>query len=247
MINWVDRVFVNPRQRILKNMDTGETNIYEIQDDDDNIDVEGTPVNGANLKALIESETKITIDISNQDLNNFKNNLLFAYGNNCINRPTLSDGSNNGYLQVIQHATNPSYCTQIWYERPNNETYRRICENEIWGNWNRISTIIIKTGVETTTDEFIDEKQVYRKRINFGALPNTTTKSVAHGLTNYTLVKINGVSIQTSSNMTHPLPYFDNPIEAGVRLQVSATNVNITTGTNRSDYNAYVDLYYTKN
>ena len=39
--------------------------------------------------------------------------------------------------------------------------------------------IKITTGQEVKTNEFIDGKRVYKKRINCGNLPNATSKNIA--------------------------------------------------------------------
>ena len=52
-------------------------------------------------------------------------------------------------------------------------------------------------------------RTVFRKVINFGPLPNATTKSVAHGLTfdgNFSLVQLYGAGTQPST-LAIPLPY----------------------------------------
>lgn len=50
MVNWEDRKYVNPRKKVLKNMDTKEILNVEIQDDPDNISKESaTPLTADNL------------------------------------------------------------------------------------------------------------------------------------------------------------------------------------------------------
>lgn len=104
------------------------------------------------------------------------------------------------------------------------------------------------TGQEYATNEYIDDKRVYGKRIDIGVLPNNTTKKVVHGLTNFKLVRISGLATTTSDNYTITLPCLN---DAGfaycVALTVSNTEVEIKAGSNRTTYTGYVDLYYTKN
>lgn len=119
----------------------------------------------------------------------------------------------------------------------------------VGGSWMRIKQQNITTGTEFATNEYIDDKQVYRKRINFGALPNATTKNVAHGLTDFTLIRTNCVATNTSTNQNFILPYASpTGIEYNMSLYINNTNVQIVTGIDRSAYNScYVDLYYIKN
>lgn len=106
---------------------------------------------------------------------------------------------------------------------------------------------MITTDVEIPTNEFIDGKQVFRKRYDFGALPNATTKNVAHGLTNVKIIDYNGIAY-SSSGSTLKLPFVSTNSSAEcIRLNTTSTNIVIMTGTDRSGFSeCYVDLYYTK-
>lgn len=93
-------------------------------------------------------------------------------------------------------------------------------------------------------------RNVYRLIVNFGALPNTATKSVAHGIpitSGYTFTRIYATASDTTGLTYIPIPYA-SPTDANeVELNVDATNVNITTGSNRTNYNVcYVILEYLK-
>jgi hypothetical protein len=89
-------------------------------------------------------------------------------------------------------------------------------------------------------------RQVLRKVINFGTLPNTGTTSVAHGIaptTSYQFTRIYGCSTDPAGQNYIPLPYAGaaNSIE----LNADATNVNITTTTNRTAFTTtFVVLEY---
>ena len=63
--------------------------------------------------------------------------------------------------------------------------------------------IKITTGQEIKTNEIIDGKRVYKKRINCGAGPNNGTRSIATGLSNVTYIKAEG--IMTNGTMYFPL------------------------------------------
>lgn len=111
------------------------------------------------------------------------------------------------------------------------------------------STII--TGQEIPTNEYVDGKQVFIKRIDCGTLPNATTKNVSSGLTpsNITLVKpVQGESKATTGTQVG-LP-FVSPTSANciaVSLQYTG-DIQIQTGIDRTAFTqSYIDLYYTKN
>ena len=91
-----------------------------------------------------------------------------------------------------------------------------------------------------------NRRQVYRKVINFGALPNTATKSVAHGLTvttGYTFTRIYGAASDTTNRVFIPIPNASTDIN----LEVDATNVKIKTAGNFTSYDTtYVILEYLK-
>lgn len=119
-------------------------------------------------------------------------------------------------------------------------------------------------------------RQVFRKVINFGALPNATSKSVAHGLdmtSTWTFTRIYGTASDTTA-----LTYISIPFSTGdsagtgtadlsgvkwsdttapvttapgtndfIGIAVDSTNVVITTGSDRTSYTTcYVILEYIK-
>ncbi len=92
-------------------------------------------------------------------------------------------------------------------------------------------------------------RQVFRKVINFGALPNNTTKSVAHGLivtSGYTFTRIYGCA-STPSTIFIPLPYASGTSADIIELFVDGTNVSIKTGADKTTYTVcYVILEYLK-
>lgn len=94
-------------------------------------------------------------------------------------------------------------------------------------------------------------RQVYRIVINFGALPNTATKSVAHNITcnsGTTFTRIYATASDTTGLNYVPIPYASTTAVADdIELYVDSTNVNIKTGSNRSNFNVcYVVLEYLK-
>ena len=92
-------------------------------------------------------------------------------------------------------------------------------------------------------------RQVYRLVVNFGALPNAGTKSVAHGLpvgSTWTFTRIYGCATNPSTEFI-PLPYASPTLNQNISLNVDATNVNVTTAINYSAYTTtYIVLEYLK-
>lgn len=105
------------------------------------------------------------------------------------------------------------------------------------------STTEINTG-----RKWIDGKSIYRKVINFGALPDTTTKNVAHGIVTLDTV-IPGFPMATMDNGTiqMPLPRSINNAVDLIDVYCGQTNVSIATwSATYVAWNAYAIMEYTK-
>lgn len=104
----------------------------------------------------------------------------------------------------------------------------------------------IYSETETRTNKvWIDGKPIYRKVIDCGVLPNSTTKSVAHGISNISYM-ISIVATANDSTIYIPLPN-PNSVESNIiYLSVDNNYVNVTTGTSRNNFNTKVILEYTK-
>lgn len=104
--------------------------------------------------------------------------------------------------------------------------------------------------LNSTTSQLPVYRQVFRTTINFGALPNTGTTSVAHGIdfTNtYSITHIYGAATDPVGLTYIPLPYTSPTAANNIELYADGTNVNIITGSNRSNYTTtYVILEYIK-
>jgi len=105
--------------------------------------------------------------------------------------------------------------------------------------------------LSSTSAETPTPRQVFRKVINFGALPNTTSKSVAHSIapdSNFTFTRIYATASDTSGISYLPIPYASGTTANIIELSVDGTNVVITTGSDRTAYTVcYVVLEYIKN
>ena len=96
-----------------------------------------------------------------------------------------------------------------------------------------------KPGLTSLSGQTPDFRQTYRKVINFGALPNTGTTNVAHGLTvdaNTIFTRIYGAVTDPAGLSFLPLPYASSTAANNIELSVNNTNVTIITGSNRSAY-----------
>lgn len=86
--------------------------------------------------------------------------------------------------------------------------------------------------------------------INFGTLPNTGTKSVAHNIpitVGVTFTRIYATASDTAGSLYIPIPFVETTGNE-IQIDVDATNVNITTTSDRTNFTiCYVVLEYIKN
>lgn len=90
---------------------------------------------------------------------------------------------------------------------------------------------------------------LYRKTVNFGALPNNATKNVAHGISNLKYIKsYEGTAKSTSNGYYLTLPYIHSTSASKyVEMYFDATNISVVTKEDRSVYDiCYITLEYTK-
>lgn len=107
-------------------------------------------------------------------------------------------------------------------------------------------------------------RQVFRTVVNFGALPNTATKSLPHNITivdgagapigdGVTFTRIYGAATRQAqiappvAFSSIPLPYSSPVLNQCIQLNVDAVNVNVTTAIDMSAYTfCYIVLEYIK-
>jgi hypothetical protein len=91
-------------------------------------------------------------------------------------------------------------------------------------------------------------RQVWRLVINFGALPNTAAKTFAHGLTingAVTFTRIYATASDTTGFNYIPIPYASASGTDNIQIDVNATDVTITTASDRTNFNiCYIVLEY---
>ncbi len=108
--------------------------------------------------------------------------------------------------------------------------------------------------LDSTTPQSPTMRQVFRMVVNFGALPNATTKSVAHNIeistiipTKYSFTRIYATATKPDQTSFIPIPYA-SPTDANeIELKVTNTDVTIITAIDYSAYTiCYVVLEYIK-
>jgi hypothetical protein len=89
---------------------------------------------------------------------------------------------------------------------------------------------------ETSPEQF---RSILRMTINFGALPNTTTKSVPHNVifdSNFTLTNLYLAATDPTDLLAFSLQYWSKNAAEDIVLNMDSMNVNVTT---KSDYSKY--------
>ena len=128
------------------------------------------------------------------------------------------------------------------------------------GNYENFEILTAQQWFGTTAGLPQVKRYTFRKVIDFGALPNNATKSVAHGLTlddtvnpsTWFFTKIYATAFDPAigAELAISLPYYD--IVAGavanpINIFVNQTNVVVTTTSNRTNFTrCYVELEYLK-
>lgn len=123
---------------------------------------------------------------------------------------------------------------------------------------NAINEGILDANTYSTTEKrigtWIDGKPLYKKVIEFGALPNATTKRVNHGISDIkNVVSATGIakryvpSTQTYHWQPLPLVYQGTSSSFNASVGVSSTQVSVACDNDRSDFTeSYIYLEYTK-
>ena len=162
------------------------------------------------------------------------------------NLDTLTETVNN--LDIPENITDLSDVNVISIEDGqvlawNEDTSKFINVNQSGGS----GVINYSETEQDTGTKWLNGETVYQKTINFGALPNTTTKNVDHNISNLSKVlDIKGTSSDGSNVL--PIPYINtNQLSSSVQIIVTSTQVSIRTGANLSSYSdTYITLKYIK-
>lgn len=112
------------------------------------------------------------------------------------------------------------------------------------GVYNSVLTKNIKTGIEIKTNKKVDGKDIYYKKINLGIGPNATSKAYSIGINFSNIVDAN-VFVKGSANC-FKLPFLAQDAQEFINYYFQSNQIIIQAGKDRSKYNLYLDIYYTK-
>lgn len=114
------------------------------------------------------------------------------------------------------------------------------------GTWQSLADNY-STTEQNTGATWIDGKPIYKKTIDFGSLPNNSTKNVAHGISNLgDVIDIRGTAKTSWGTYQLPLVFSGQDVNYITNVSVNATNISMSNSADRSGFTAYVTLYYTK-
>lgn len=116
---------------------------------------------------------------------------------------------------------------------------RMLITDSVWQSW-EYAQPPMELGVEYRTTARWQRKPVYTKLIDFGSLPNNTSKSVAHGCDAVQILRAEG---QASNGQAFPI---GSPRFAYIALRAGLSSIEIHTDYNYSACTATVQLWYIK-
>ena len=127
-------------------------------------------------------------------------------------------------------------------------------------NWNNPGIPVVanqfdKANIYSTTEKIVgcwtDGKPLYQKTVIYGILPNATSKSVAHSISN--VDKITGIKGYLYDSSTYETSDIPTPVPGSnqwdIMVTANRTNITVVTASNYSSLTsktAYVTLQYTK-
>ena len=104
------------------------------------------------------------------------------------------------------------------------------------------------TSPVNTGRKWIDGSDIYVKVVNFGALPDSTEKPAASGLSNVTVLSLYGISSKGTYTIPLPMTTASNIYNnVGLFYDDANNNIVITTNTDRTDYTTtyvFVEFIY---
>ena len=99
---------------------------------------------------------------------------------------------------------------------------------------------------QATPYKWVDDKPIYVKTVNFGNLPNNSTKRIAHGINKLDRIIKVEQSVTNAPWDEKGAVLLSSTSAAPFNFYLSNTEVVVSTKDNRSQTTAYFTLYYTK-
>ncbi len=159
----------------------------------------------------------------------------------------VSSGGTGTPLTGILHVESfdDNHCKQTLYGATTGASVCRVKIGGTWGEWEAINPSM-SVNTETRTTERYNGKTVFAKLVDFGAMPNATSKTVAYrgtgstGVVSLTAMLSDGCCVSGGVCMDRSFSNVDT-----FSLDSTKYNVRITTASNWSSLSAYVLVKYT--
>lgn len=127
-------------------------------------------------------------------------------------------------------------------------TYKKLLKDKDGNSIIPVTERDVYSTTEQIVGQWIDGKPIYRKTIDVGALPNNTTKNVAHNISNLGYVVDARGFASSTWGAFYPIPtiYPASDASYNTMLAVTSTNIELICGANNSAKSGYVTIWYTK-
>lgn len=138
----------------------------------------------------------------------------------------------------------PDIQLTYWYNNELNKSYGERFD-KVEDSINELEKGEIYSTEEQVIGKWIDGKPLYRKVINFGAIPNNTLKYVKHNISNIKYIKSCNGYAMNSEGAGLIIPSYNGTIYTN--CYTTATEVHVKTNGDRSSFTTcYITLEYTK-
>lgn len=126
-------------------------------------------------------------------------------------------------------------------------TYKKLLKNRAGDTIIPVCEYDVYSTSEQVAGIWIDGKPLYKKTINFGALPNATQKDVQHGISNLKrVVRFECLAYNGGAGSNTPIPLV-SVVGNNSTLDIFGSYIRMNTGVDRSAFTeCYITLYYTK-
>lgn len=148
--------------------------------------------------------------------------------------------------EIITSATEPTEedRKKYWYKFGVGVTIPEIYilnDSDVYEKFMDNGAKYIVDSTETATNDFVNGKRIYFKKINVASFPNTTAVDYDHGLVNTAVQLYKTEFAGRDAGGTYQVGTGDN----NIRFTLAPTNkLKITTNSNYSPFSGYVIIYY---
>ena len=156
-----------------------------------------------------------------------------------------------GFLKTFIDGAN---VFQLWFRHRPGPIFYRGGNSDGWSPSSGVFTSVTNGRYDTAEKEagvWIDGRTIYRKTIEWGAMPNAArVNKTGQFPNNATIINIEAIAM--SSTAAHNMPYVYSGGSGGDHEEAvfvsNTTNgqLSVSTTTDRSSWNAYITLYYCK-